>query len=325
MVYYLSHFDELTAQRWIMLTGLAIGVAGLMLSPGAWDRALDETNLSTSIIVIHGLKGFIHHTIQYLLILRISYVALFLMLRSRRFPMLWGSAMVALALFCLVVQSTERIYFGLEICALIVVVQLLGVGRIKKTVSSALALLSIITMLLALPFTAKSYYRYRFIDRQIRQTSKPDVVIFADDNTCVFAPFHDRFVIETFDNIHFSAEKPFFSRYYSKESIYVFSTKLGEDIASGKIGKKFCLHSPYPYYIREWDGTDVVEGKIFYTPSPYATYPILNNLARFTCTEKDIADISEVITMQGRRYLVIAKDMPIADRIRAIEVRSAIR
>ena len=97
---------------------------------------------------------------------------------------------------------------------------------------------------------------------------------------------------------------------------------LKEQIASGKVGKKFDLNSPYSFYIREWDGAEEVTGKMTYNPSPYANYPILNKIGQFTITEHDITGSYIVLSINSKRYLIIEKSTPIADRIKSIEVSS---
>lgn len=58
MVYYLSHFKRLTAQRWVMLIGLAIGVAFLVFSPAALNRAtIAGTESSTTTFFTEGPRS----------------------------------------------------------------------------------------------------------------------------------------------------------------------------------------------------------------------------------------------------------------------------
>lgn len=322
MVYYLSHFKQLTPQRWVMLIGLAIGVALLVFSPGAWNRAAKATPGSDTTTIFAGGIGYLYKQLPlYFMTIRVTYIAVFLMLYKKKFPLLWGSTMMVLALFCLIVRSSERIYFGLELTALIVVLQLLDVECIKRKYALAMASLSCIVMMASLPLCAENYYRYRHIEQCIRSSKNSDVTVFAEERTTI--PFiSDRFVLGFFSEVPLYKKVSFPCKFYSKKGIHILPMSLSEKIANGKIGNEFDLNSPYSFYVREWDGSDEVTGKMTYSPSPYASYPILNKIGQFTIDEQDIAGSYIVLNINSKHYLIIEKSAPIAHRIKSIEVSS---
>ena len=325
-VYYLSHFRLLTAQRWVMLIGLAVGVAILVFSPGVWHRAtVQGTTGGTSSLFSEGPRFLLTHIPQYLMSLRLTYVAVFLMVYRKKFPLLWGTAMIPLALLCLVVEAgAATSYFGLELCSLIVVLQLLNVERIKSKYVTMMAVLPIVTMLVALPLCARDYTTFVRIDRMIKESNDKTVILYDDAKSIALPYLSDRFLLNPWKFNPFRREMPPEQyRYYRKDDIRVFPTRVREDILRGKVGKEFDLHTTRSYYICEWNGTDTVEGKILYNPSEYAKYPVLNRLGRFTLTEQSIEDSYIVLPpINGKRYLLIEKNKPIADRIRGIEVYS---
>ncbi len=323
MVYYLSHFKELTAQRWVMLIGLAIGVAFLVFAPSVWDTAL-YGKVGKSSVFKDGLGFFAMHIPSYLVTLRITYIALFLMLRKKQFPLLWGSAMLTLSVFCFLVSASyATTYFGLEICSLAVILQVVDLGSIRKRHTVAMSVVAIAVLVLALPVCADNYSRFRIIDNALHTSTQKDAIIFADSRGKDVTYISGRFLVNQFQCSPFRKEVPQITcQYYDKSDIRIFPTALCDLLSSGKVSKEFDLHTPYPYYVCEWDGEDEVVGKITYNPSPYANYPLLNRIGKYTINEQDIAGSYFVLPFRSKHYLVIEKNHPIADRIKSIEVRS---
>ena len=320
-VYYLSHFRLLTAQRWVMLIGLALGVAFLVFSPAALNRAtVQGTTGSTSTIFMGGMGFLIQHIPQYFMSLRITYVAVFLIIYRRKFPLLWGTAMIPLAILCMMIQvDTAVSYFGLELCSLIVVLQLLNVERIKEKYATVMAILPVIVLLTALPVCAQNYRRMSRMFYEVKTSPSKDAIVFVEDSSVPY--FTDRFALTTIRPFSMSF---LIAKYYGKESVVRIPQSVRDLITSGKVGKEFDLHTSESYYICEWDGADTVAGKILYNPSEYAKYPVCNRLGRFTLTEQSIEDGQYMVLpfTDGKRYLIIQKNPILSDRTKGIEVHS---
>ena len=314
MVYYLSHFKELTPQRWVMLISLAIGVAFLVFAPSVWNTAL-HSNVGKTSVFKDGIGFLFVHIPSYLAALRVTYVAILLMLYKRRFPLFWGTSMVTLFLLCMLISAPyDTTYFGVELCALAAVLQIVDMKRICPKCVTVITALPILTLLAAMPLCAKNYTRMHSAFSELQSAKGRDVIVRVEDDYPEIPYLTDRFMMTT---LPVFSQSYMIAKYYGKESVYLIPNDLD------KIGKNFDLNSPYPCYVCEWDGADEVEGKILYVPSPLATYPIFNRIGRYTLTEQDIEGSYAVSPrINGKRYLVIKKNPLMDDRVLSIEVRS---
>ena len=284
-VYYLSHFKELSAQRWMMLMGLAIGVAFLVFSPGAWARALNANTADT--IFRHNDKYIfivksLFHTLKGKLWL--LYIAIIAMIVTRKVPVLWGITLMTLLTFSLCIYSGVTQFYGLEIVSLIIILSVADYSRLKEKWVYLMNGITILLLGVATMACADRYHLYETLDKILHNTKAKDITLFYNYTSVPY--ISDRFCLPTMlwtcsidGQVKLSMSM---TKFYHKRSIYCLPLAMKCDIEKGRVTDEFLRDTSYPYYIRKWSGGDSIEGYIELNKSKYADVPVLNLLKRYT-------------------------------------------
>ena len=321
-VYYLSHFKELTAQRWVMLTGLAIGVAFLVFSPAAMNRAINPDISGGTTIFLEGWGAMVKFFFKTLVYSHITCLALLLMLYRRRVPTIFGTAVIVLLLFNSMVNaglSTQ--YFGLELCSLIVVLQLLDISNINPRYVAVMTIVPLVILLSVLPLCLYNYTTFIVLDAQIKAEPSSKVDIFTNRGQTNLPYLSERFLLpfQLYDYLGDSQRQSWAYHAYHKQHISIYPIEIKKEILSGKIdhsGKRVTL---YNYFVCEWADRDkTVKGTIHYTPSKLASIPLLNKFEQIQTMQSKVTRF-EVITIAGKSYLVIPIPPLLSDRFSRVE------
>ena len=324
MVYYLSHFKELTPQRWVMLIGLAIGVAFLVFAPSVWNRATNPDMSAGATVFSEGWGAMIKYLFKTIAYSHITWIALLLMLYHRRIPALFGTATIALLLFNSMVNAGLMTqYFGLEICSLAVVLQLLDLESIKARYVAIMTAVPIVVLLCALPLCAKNYTTYTTLERMIKAEPSFRVDMFTDCGQVNVPLLSERFLVpfQLYDYLGDSLQQGLIYKAYRKTHISIYPVEIKQQILSGKIDSKGKLVSPYNYFVCEWAERDkVVRGIVHYTQSPFASIPLLNKFEQI-CTMQSSISRFELISVAGKQYLVTPIPPLLAGRFSYVEFK----
>lgn len=315
---YAWHWRQLKISQVVLLLGFAIGVAFCILSPGSIHRALGDEGTETAIIgkMLNYLRSLL-----YMYNLCIFFVMLIVWMLVKNIQKVWLFGTLISVLFVTFTGHTSgHSRFGIELFSLIIILHVFPYDKLKGYVGYVVLSLTIVYMLICVPYCVQNYQEFKHVERQIKETR--DGLILTNE---VHPPFYAermlrRFTVPEASEYFFINIKwynPMVARYYGRQDVnlYFLPERFVDNVRDGEVLESFDVETDAPFYACLWKRTYApLSLRVLLKKSSLASFPILGGMERFTATEVP-AENWLLIEIDGMKYLLVKKDPIIQDRV----------
>jgi len=328
---YIFHYSfnrkELTATRIVLLSGFALGVLFMLVSPANFNRAMKGMS------GLHGL-GIIMSYVSALLAmsnLRIFFIlllglALTRICKREAFKAIvhdnsvWlVAAFVSFAFIVFTRHASTHSRFGIELFSLIIVLRFLLRIKIPQALCSFCNILMVVFLTFAVQSCRTNYKEYL---SQIAQIENKENHIIQKHELGINKMFH-RFIVHSPCDVPTCA---WIANYFHRDDAFVFrpSTFIDDIRRNPNHYERFHTNKELPFYAKRLKKGEAVGNVKFLLREtrkeeiPFYYLHFIDKLERFTALE--IAAKYEVVNVLGESYLVVYKhELPEIDN-RVIDI-----
>lgn len=318
LFYVYNNRKNVQKKQIVLLCGLLIGSCLLCLAPGSIHRS----GIGGSSFSITSFLWQMALNLSQMSNLRLFFIALLLIICRKDCRTLWAVAMLSSFFFVFLTgHAAAHSRFGIEMFALIIILSAIKFEKVKTRTFVLLSSLTIIVLSSSIPFCIDNYNIYKRMEQNVANTK--DGIIPLETKSVPLGL--DRFVVHYYydENMDFDNSNWFntnLSRFYNVQPLSFIQSELLEDVHAGKVIPDFEYPSSYLYYVREWDKSEEIHSvKFILSPSILRNYPIFNQMERFSAKELPVNHYC-LLDINGRTYLIVAKNETIDERVVRIEV-----
>lgn len=323
LFYYLRHRQELTTQRTVMLAGFFVGALFLVLSPGSWQRAMDD-------IQIHSKRDLLEVfvSMENLRLLPLTLVVLPLLAVFRQIKLvaflkqeLWLvlAIIFSFAFVLLTTHQSGHSRMSIELFSLILLFRAVPWQRVSGAVVAVAAIAALVVGIFAVDANRRCYQANEAEFAQIRQHKFP-----IETTVPQYYRWLNRYIVPYSFSIlgndfkHYG-EDPFISKYYGNDSICFLPEPFVRAVRENpeRFGL-FQTEASWPFYAkRESSANDRTAdySVLEYAPYDYSTlswpFRLIAPFLQEYSTQEMPVKIQRVV-LDGASYILTEKD-PVMD------------
>lgn len=321
IIYFLIHKNKLNITRLILLSGLFLGAAFLVFSPGSINRALGSNSgdifnwkvYMTSLLHMNNLR------IMFILLL-----VLFILYKQKYTKRIlqenihWIIGIIISFIFIVLTKFwAAHSRFGIELFSLIIILKLI-VHKIPKSINIVTTIITITILSLSIKPCYSNYNSYQNALSQI-QNGDSLISIQTNKNKCHYL---DRFILDFIflaDGVKSTWYDGFISKYYNKDLIFI-----PQHIINNICDNKIDFQKPYTnqnlgYYIiktdKQYNNIHFILEPTDINKLPFYLKPLANKMQKYTATSIQAKEF-RTICICNESYLLIQKNENIDNRVK---------
>ena len=315
---YIRKWRELKWSQVVLLSGFVLGVAFCVSSPGSIHRALGNSSSEATSILISIGNYFI--SLCYMYNLRVFFVMLIVWMLVKNIQKVWLVGVLISVLFVTFTgHNSGHSRFGIELFSLIIILYVFPYDKIKGYWGYVVLSLTIVYMLICVPYCVQNYQEFKSVEKQIKNTQN-GVILTNEVHPSWYAErMIQRFSFPEESDYCFIYDdwyNPMVARYYGREDVklYFVPEKFVHDIQNGQQSDTFDISTEYPFYACQWEGKDTPSFvKFRLEESHWSLFPIVGKMKRFAANEVTAKWL--LIDIYGTEYLLVKKNSMIEERI----------
>ncbi|MBR1668337.1 MAG: hypothetical protein IJ693_08665 [Bacteroidaceae bacterium] len=302
--------------QWVLLTGLVVGVALCVFSPGSIHRALEHRQTGASSLAEVFLSSL--KALPYMLNLRIFFLMLILVFFVKKVRKEWLVGVVTSFVFVVFTRhDSGQSRFGIEFFSLIMILYAFPYSSVARFVGKLTLSATIAYLLLCLPYCWQNYQDFENAEKQIKQKQMGIIAMHEVDPSF----YAERMVLPFLPSErdpHRSFYDGWVAHYYGRQQseLLFLPERFLDDVRHGLVRNSFDVNQKYSFfYACQWTGEKPPSMvKYVLKESKWATFPILNRMERFAATEMPVNGVV-LMEFEGTKYLLLKKNPMIQERV----------